>query len=480
MDKKGLDNDDLLRIYSRSETQFKKLFSEQRSNIKLVAGDHYTRRGHEFWQKMRNARHLTKDQRVRISKNHIQKITKTYINNILSHAPGVRCVPKNKSEFSDQKDAELNQSVWFDIQKRHNFESLKHKLATDFINIGEAWLKIFFDPKKGQFIGFENEDDEEGKPKIDVKGDPIVLRRFTGDVVLERILGFNVLTDPDARSYEESRYVIYRKMLPTKELKRQFKGKEDKLKMITESSEQTYKLFDGVNGKYETSKGMTMVREFYFRPSFDHPHGYYYIATEGGILFEGELPGGLFPIVHVGFDEAATSARSFSIIKQLRGPQSEINRVNSKIVEHQITLGDDKIITQSGMGLTPGGTTHGIKEIKSQGPVQHIPGRTGDQYLEYLQQAVTEMYFLANVDEDSAEKQANNLDPYAMLFRSMRDKKKFAIYGMKFERFIKEIADKCLRIARTNYDDEMVVQVLDKKEMVNIPEFREYISVTAC
>jgi hypothetical protein len=216
-----------------------------------------------------------------------------------------------------------------------------------------------------------------------------------------------------------------------------------------------------------------MVREYYFRPSFDHPNGYYYITTPDGILFHGELPGGMFPICQVGFDEASTSARSFSIIKQLRGPQGEINRVNSKIVEHQITLGDDKIVTQRGANLTAGGTTHGIKEIKSQGEITHIPGRTGDQYLDYLQQQVEEMYFLANVAEDSLEKQSGQIDPYAMLFKSMKDKKKFVVYAVKFEGFLRDIADKCLRIARANYDDEMIVQVLDKKEMVNIQEFRD-------
>ena len=472
-DKKVFNNEDLKRMYDRSETQFKGLFSEQRSNLQLVVGNHYPKRNSQFWNKLRTNRNLSKQQKVRVSKNHIQKITKSYINNILAHSPGVRCAPKNKSEFSDQKDAELNQSVWYDLQKRHQFDKLKRNLVKDYIEIGEAWVKVFFDPKQGQFLGLDSEDDEDGKPKIDVDGNPLVLRRFTGDVIYERILGFNVLTDPDARSFEESRYVIYRKMLPTKDLKRQFKGDPDKQKLITESSEQTYQIFDSINSNYKDSKGQTMVMEHYFKPSYDHPNGYYYIRTEDGILFDGELPEGLFPICHVGFDEASTSARSYSIIKQLRGPQLEVNRVNSKIVEHQITLGDDKIVTQGGANLTPGGTTHGVKEIKSTGPITHLPGRTGDQYLAYLQQQIDEMYFLASVNEDSQDKESANLDPYAMLFRSMKDKKRFVIYATKFESFLRDICDKSLRLARAYYDDEMVIQVLDKKERVNIPEFRE-------
>lgn len=464
---------DLNRMYQKSDNQFQALFAEQRSNLQLVAGHHYARRGTAFWRKIRNNTHLSKDQKVRVTKNHIQKITKSYVNNIVAHSPGVHVKPKNKSEFSDQKDAELNESVWYDIRKRHNFDRLTQQLAKDFIEIGEAWVKVFFDPKKGQFLGLDAEVDDDGKPKTNEDGDFLVLRKFTGDVVFERVLGFNVLTDTEARSNEESRFVIYRKMVPTKELKAQFKDDEEKLKYINESAEQTWMLFDGVTGKFRTSKGMTMVREYYFKPSSKHPNGYYYIATEDGVLYEGELPDGVFPMCYVGFDEASTSARSFSIIKQLRGPQAEINRVNSKIIEHQITLGDDKIVTQSGATLSPGGTAHGVKEIKTNGPITHLPGRTGAQYLDYLQQQIDEMYFLAGVQEDALEKDSANLDPYSLLFRNLKQKKKFVIYATKFERFLRDICDKSLRLARRNYDDEMVVQVLDKKEQVNIPEFRD-------
>lgn len=467
-----LDIDQLNRRYEKADSAHKALFAEQRSNVQLVAGNHYTRRGSEFWRKVRNNPGINKTQRVRVTKNHIQKITKGYINSITSHAPGVTIVPKNKSEFSDQKDAQLNNSVWFDIRKRHNFDKLTRSLVKDFVEIGEAWLKVFFDPKKGQFLGFETDDDEDGKPKRGKDGDFIVLRRFTGDVVYERVHGFNVLTDPEARSYEEVRWLCYRKMVNTKELKEQFKDDEDKQKKIQESADQTWMLFDGSRGHYRSSKNSTMVREYYFKPNYKWPNGYYYITTADVILYEGELPEGVFPICHVGFDDASTTARSFSVIKQLRPYQAEVNRVSSKIIEHSVTLGDDKIVTQAGSNLTPGGTYHGIKEIKSTGPVTHLPGRNGEQFLGYMQQQIDEMYFVAGINENMEEKQDANIDPYTLLFRSLKDKKKFSLYSDKVESFLREICDKSLRLARANYDDDMIIQVLDKKERVNIPEFR--------
>jgi hypothetical protein len=382
--------------------------------------------------------------------------------------------PKNASEFSDQKSAELHQSVWVDQKKRQNLGRLFQQLAKDYVEIGEAWVKVFFDPAKGQFLGFETEFDEDGEPKREKsRGEPIVLREFTGDIVYERIFGFNMLVDPAADSWEDARYVVYRKMVDTEDLKKQFEDDEDKLKYVSESSDDYHhiQLFSNSNhAKHKKPK--TMVREYYYRPSSDWPNGYYYIATNEGILFEGELPHGIFPICHVGFDEATTSARSFSIIKQLRPYQAEINRAASQMAQTQVTLGSDKLVVQNGASVNPGGTAHGVKVVKASGPITHLPGRTGDQYLPYLEFQIQQMYFVSNVAEDTETKSNANLDPYTMLFRSMREKKAFTIYATKFEGFLKDIAEKALKYGKQNFSEKMVVEILDKKERVNIAEFK--------
>lgn len=463
---------DLNEIYNRAQSNNASLHSEQRSNVLLVAGNHYAKRGQGFWRNIRNNIHLTGIQKIRLVKNHIQKITKSYINNLLHHAPGTTIVPKNESEFSDQKNAELHLSVWEDMKDRLNYKRMKYLLVKDYVEIGEAWLKIFFDPTAGEFVGFEPKKEKDGQFVV-ADGVPQADSVFTGDIVWERIHGFNVLTDPGARSWEEARFVIIRKMVPTKNLLSQFEGDEKKKKFIREGSKQTFMLFDAAEGAYRTdSKGLTMIREYYYKPSSEYPNGHYWITTEDGILFEDELPQGIFPIEYVGFDEASTSARSFSIIKQLRPYQAEVNRSASKIAEHQITLGDDKIITQIGATLTPGATAHGIKHIKANGPVTHIPGRSGDQYVAYMEGQIREMYFIAGIDEDSVDK-SGNLDPYALLFRSMRDKKRFSLYSEKFERFLIGWTKKSLAYAKKNYTKDMLIQVIDKKERVNIAEFKK-------
>ncbi len=463
---------DLNQLYNDAESSNSELFSEQRSNLLLVAGNHYNRKGSRFWQNLRQTQNISKTEKLRLTKNHIQKITKTYVNNVLTYAPSVMVGPRNESELSDQKAADMHNSVWQDMRSRHKLKGKTRQLVGDFIDIGEGFLKVFFDPGAGQFSGYDAEMDEMGQPVMDETGQPKGQPKFTGDMVHERILGFNLLTDPDAKSFAECRWVIYRKMVAIKDLRKQFQGDDDKLAFISESTKDTYKVFDGSSGSYSTAKGMVMVREYYFRPCADYPNGYYFIATEYGVLHEGELPLGLFPIIYMGFDEITTTARSQSIIKQLRPYQAEVNRTASKISEHQITLGDDKVLLLNGSSISPGGVAHGVKAIKVTGAEPKIlQGRAGDQYVGYMNSQISEMYAVANLAEDSEEKM-NQMDPYTMLFKSIRDKKKFVLYAEKVQEFLVEWCELSLRYAKAYYSDEMLVPVIGKKEYVNIPEFR--------
>lgn len=455
---------DLNAIYNEADMVDRELFANQRSNISLVAGNHYTKRGSKYWNRIRSSENIASEQKIRITKNHIQRITKTYRNNIISMAPGVAILPQIDTELQDQKAAELHQSVWHHIKVRHNLKKKVSEWCQDYIDIGEGIIKVFWDANKGEKIVSQIQDE---------RGNVIQMETMSGDLVFERIWGFNMLRDPAAKTFDECRYIIVRKLVDIPELKKQFGDTSDVDQIIQEGKDDTYTIFDGVSGEfYHSKKGKTMVREYYYRPCADYPNGYYYITTENGILAEDELPLGIFPIVYIGFDEIQTSARSESIIKQLRPYQAEINRCASKMAEHSIVLGDDKIFVQRGTKVSQGGMLSGIRAIQYSGSVPIIlQGRTGAQYLEYMNTQISEMYSISGISEDSIEK-VNNVDPYAMLFRSMRDKKRFVLYAEKFEWFLKEICEKSLRMFKAYSHPEMFVPIVGKREQINLPEFK--------
>lgn len=473
---------DLNKNYQEAESCDQLLFAEQRSNVQLVSGDHYLRRGSRFWDRVRDTKQLTQEQKLRLTKNHTQKITKTYINNIVSFAPGVEAVPKNETELQDKKAAELNQAVIQDLKHRHKMREKVREFAEDYINIGEAVVKIFWNPNSGQLKGYEAEMDESGQPVLDpMTGQMTPSKRavFAGDFEFERFFGFNLLRSASAKSMADSPFLILRKMSAIKDLKTMIEGsdmsdedKEEKLGYLKNGQKDTFLIFEGSRGEYTKSKDEILIMEHHFRSCSEYPNGYYYICTEYGILFEGEHPFGKFPIKYVGFDQIPTQPRAHSIIKVLRPYNAEINRSASKIAEHQITLGDDKLLIQAGTKVTHGGQLPGVRSIQFQGMApQILAGRSGDQYLTYMQSQIQEMYQVSNVFEDSEEIKAN-LDPFALLWRSIRHKKKFSFYGEKFEDFLVDFWETVLELAKKYYTDDHLIPAIGRREYVNIAEFR--------
>jgi hypothetical protein len=466
---------ELDRLYIEAEQVDQELFSEMRTNTLLVSGDHYSKRTAKWWNRLRENRELSSEVKLRLTKNHVNKIMKTHINAILSQSPGVRCFPNNEKEMQDQKSAELNQAVWENAKHRHNIKLQTQHWCTDFVQLGEVAVKVSWDPAAGRFLGYMQATNEDGEDLFEENGSPCAAPEgvFSGDLVFERLTPFNLLRAPEAKRMDDSPYLIYRKMVYTRELQKQYEAAGEEITAkIQSSQDETFMVFDAVKGIYHESKDQTMVREFYYRPCVQYPQGYFYITLKEVILAEGELPYGIFPIRYEGDDEIVTTPRHRSLIRQLRPFQMEINRAASKMAEHQVTLGDDKIILTNGSKITGGPTLPGIRAMYVQGmPPTILPGRTGEQYLPYMQSQVEEMYRVAGIPEELDDKN-QAADPYANLYKSMRERKKFSLRAEKFENFLRGICETYLELAKEYFDQNNLVPAIGKSEYINIEEFK--------
>lgn len=464
---------DLNTMYRESDSVDKAIFAEQRSNLLLIAGDHYNKRESSLFRRIRDNRELTAEQRLRLTKNHTQKIVKTYVNNIISMAPGVGFEPKNDCEAQDQKSAELHHAVWRDGCDKYGIETdLIDDWCDDFVGVGEACVKIQWDPSIGDLVGYHQAVDENEQPVMDQMGQPapdMDNPQFSGGFIFEQIQGFNLLRAPESKSMKESPYLGYRKMADTDALQAQFPDFKDK---IHSSQDDTMVVFDSTKNSYQKANKQVMVTEWYFRVSKKYPRGYYYITVKDAILDEGELPGGIFPIVYQPFDKIPTTPRGRSPVKIMRPYQAEINRAASKIAEHQITLGDDKLLIQNNTKISAGVALPGVRSINftGMGPTV-LPGRDGSQYLAYMQAQIQEMYMVLNVAEDSAE-QESQLDPYTLLFRAASQKKKFQRYIRRFETFLCNVAKTYLSLAKIHLPQDQIILAIGKTEQVNIAEFK--------
>ncbi len=478
---KNLTIDHLNKEYQDAEHVDQELFSEQRSNLLIISGEHYAKKQSKYWNRIRESKDVPSDQKIRLTKNHVQKITKTYVSNIVTFAPSVKPTPKNEKEPQDQKSAELNNYVWQDIRQRHKLAMKTIEWASDYINVGEVAVKVFWDPMAGIYLGEEPEyeiDESTGQPALDAELQPIQKDskpKYTGDLVFERVYGFNLLRSKNSISMGDGYPWIIRKMVDTEELKEKVGRDPDLIKLVQDGTKKTYKIFDGTKAGYGETEGQTLLIEYYYPPGPKCPMGYYYFATEAGILWQGELPFGIWPIKYAGFDPIDTTPRHRGIVKQLRPNQIEINRAFSKMAEHQTTIGDDKLLVQSGGGVKNGRTLPGVRTYEYTGNVPtFLAGRSGDQYLNYAKENISEMYEIANLREEMEEQKnpTGAVDPFAMLYKSMKNKKKFGLYAAKFENLLSEICETALEYARKYYPDELLLPAIGRTEQVNVAEFR--------
>lgn len=480
---------ELNQLYTDGESVDQELFAEQRSNILLYSGEHYNRKGSSYFRRLRDSKDLTSEQKLRLTKNHIQFICDTYVNNIVAPNPGVGFRPKNEKEVHDQKVAEMHHAVWRDAHAKYNIDDLIDDWADSFVQIGEVATKIYFDKNKGPIKAFGQKVNSEGVPiYLDPGGNEVVDDGSSigmqfepaqdleapirvGEFVFEEIYGMNLLRPSDCKDMKKAAWLGCRKMVDKKELTAAFPDKED---LIKPSTDDTYIVFDtSQGGGYAKTENQVLVIEYYFKPCHQYPEGYYYITTKEGILAEGPLPGGKYPIVFQAFRKFPTTPRGRSPIKTMRPYQAEINRSASKIAEHQITLGDDKLLIQNGTKVSAGASLPGVRTVSFTGSKpEFLSGRDGSQYLSYMQSQIAELYQVMGVKEMN-EPLPSQLDPYTMLFSSARQKKFFQRNIKRFEKYLIEVVKLYLELFKLHAPDDTIIYAVGSNDRINIPELRE-------
>lgn len=464
------------------------IFDEMKHNVLIFSGEHYSKTNKKFKERLRRTENITNENKIRLTKNHLNKIMKIYINNIVSYSPGATVLPRTEN-IHDQIDAELCRSSWEYIRELVGYKKKVRKGVEHFSIIGEAWLKQLFDPNDGKIIGYEKQVDDNGQQVFDANGQPVEDKEkpiYSGKHIDELITPYDVFRDKNALTFDESEFIGIRKLVVPEELYRMIDAdpttdkdtKKSKKEKVKTSSNAQYLTFSGSNAPVAFSEGLALLKEFYFKVSAKYPEGYYYFVCEGEIIFEGVLQKDkdgepIYPLTYVLCDEFDGCPRGYSPMKQGRPVQTEINRAASKIAETQITLGDDKIVTLHGGGLTEGDKMAGIRQLKVLNSMQYqvIPGRSGEQYLEYMNGQIDELYKIMDVLEDSQERQ-NAGDLQQTLYHSLKNKKKFTYYSDKIEGWLVEWCKKDIALAKSYWKPETVLKAVGKNEQINIPEFK--------
>jgi len=492
-----LSNEELNSMYSEGEMMDKGKFAEFRSNLRMISGQHYNNEKRKYFvNRIREQQNLTDSQKLRLTKNHTGKIFSLYVNNIVSNTPGLTILPNNKKEIQDQKSADLNRDVWERAVVKHKLRGKFRNFAKDFCGMGECALRLIWDPNKGDLVGYEPKMERLDVPGIDEQGNiieeiPVYDQMgqevpdydrpvFSGEFVFKRIEPYNLIRPKQAKNIDEAAWLCEREMMDIGDLKKIYRDDPEKIKIITESQDETFLMFDGHQADYRVSKKETLILSFFFRPCMKYPKGYFIIKTLSGILEQGELPEGIFPIVYQNWDQHDTNPRGRSKFVDGKPYQIEINRCASSIATHQVTLGPDKLIGNTMGKIEHSAIIPGVQFIKlnSGGELKHLPGRTGDQYVPYMNSQIQEYYSVMMLPEEAIDKESVSGDAFASLFKSLKQKKKFSMYVEKFEEFMVETCKLYLRMAKIYLPDEELIVAIGNDEIVNIEEFRNSEEIT--
>jgi hypothetical protein len=105
-------------------------------------------------------------------------------------------------------------------------------------------------------------------------------------------------------------------------------------------------------------------------------------------------------------------------------------------------------------------------------PPTILAGRNGGQYAEYIMSQIEELYSIMMLPEALDDKIDGQTDPFALLYKNLRQKKRFSLYIDKFEEFLVSVCETYLKLAREYYDENTIIPIIGRREIVNIPEFK--------
>lgn len=456
--KKSRSLEELKSLIMEAEAVDTRFFSEQRGNAVLIAGDQYKNAP----TPKQPTTASEKLDRLRSTRNHIQVIYKRYVSNILGKSPGVRVYPNRDSDLSDRKAAELSNSVWQYAVEKHHLKDKFLNWCSDFVGLGEAFVWVRWDASAGYPVA--TTEDEYGKQTT----------VFSGDLEFRRIFGFNIRRPSGCQDFDSAPWIGFVDIVPSKTIKAQYRNVENLKDALEGSYEESHFIFDASFTSYSSKPSYTKICYIFERPSPDKPYGWYYVFVDAGILHEGPLPFGVFPIVCAGFDERPTSPRFSSIVKSLAAAQKDIDRCTTNMIEHQTTFGHDKVLCRDTARVEFSGFEPGSRKItyKGETPPTLWKGSTGEHFLPYLEHATHELYRLGQQPSPDTEAPNGGADINASLYMSAAQKKPYSIYAAKFERFLSRVASTYLDLARHYFDSNHLVPMIGKSEYVNIAEFK--------
>ena len=293
--------------------------------------------------------------RMTIVDNRIQPAVRTEVAKLTKQRPVFTVTPRT----GDQEDVEaayvaeqLLEYEWTHLEMR---DKLLRALHWSRI-CGAGFLKVTWDSTVGD--GFEALVGPDGKPIPGPNGapltgmDPALISEQLGvqvtsksvkqgDVSVEVRSPFQVFVDPIAERFDEVEWLIEQSVRSVEYVKRRW-NHDAKPDANANPGLVEARLGGSLTGQ-NNYKGVR-ISELWQKPNSEFPNGRRVVWVADKVLFEDTKPYDPMPYVMFKGIEVPGRVWPTSVVEQLRGPQTELNKIKSQIAENRNRVGNPTVL----------------------------------------------------------------------------------------------------------------------------------------
>lgn len=368
-------------------------------NSAYYAGDQWL-----YWNRGRLERPKLDPWRFLSVDNRILPVVRTEIAKMTKQQPSFQVTPTTADD-GDVTSARLCEEIlryeWEHLDLRARLMEVLHWSRI----CGAGFWKVFWDKSAGSGSDYLVQSD--GKPALDDAGrplraqglDPQTLQDLAangvtvksvneGDVRVEVRSPFEIYPDPLAKNLHECEW-LFEESIKSPE----YVFKRYGVAIEPDSSPTLGIVESRMWTQQDSAKTGVKVREFWCRPNREYPNGCRTVLIKGKVVDHDDNPHD--PMPYVMFTNIDVPGRFWpdSIVTQLRGPQTELNKIKSQILENAARIGNPALMTSRQAGVEYSGRPG--ERIYYDSTVQDATPR-------YLQPAEVPTYVQSQIDRIEA------------------------------------------------------------------------------
>lgn len=326
-------------------------------NMAYYLGDQWL-----YWNRGRLERPKLDPWRFLSIDNRIQPVVRTEIAKMTKQQPAFQVTPQTGDDV-DIASAKLAEQIleylWDEVELRSR---LIDALTWSRV-VGSGFWKIFWDKSVGE--GSQVLVAPDGKPALDENGRPLkpesippemlaelqnqgvqVVPINQGDVAVEVRSPFEIFPDPLAKNLHECEW-LFEETVKSPD----YVFKKYGVNAEADSGPSLGVVESRIWSQFDQQKTGVRVREFWCRPNREYPNGCRSVIIGDKIVAHEDNPFDAMPYVMFRNIEIPGRFWPDSVVKQLRGPQTELNKIKSQILENAARIGNPAIMTSRQAGV---------------------------------------------------------------------------------------------------------------------------------